>query len=142
MKNKNVKTKSKPFNQNRIVKQFQIIPPTFVAETNTLPSMTVPDMSLTVKQLLHNHTRGIHSDVSHNEPMYFDSEIPIIDDITDLIEFRKDLKAREKALKLKIKEENDKKILEQQKLFKEHQNALNEQNEKQTQTTQKKGENL
>lgn len=137
MKKQTEKTKN---THSKIIKQFQNTPPTFKGETNTMPSMTVPDMTLTVKQLLHNHSRGIHSDVSHNEPMYFDHEIPIIDDITDLVAFRNDIKAREKALKLKIKEENDLKILQQQKLFKDEQNALKEQNEKLTATT--KGENL
>ncbi len=137
MKKQTEKTKN---THSKIIKQFQNTPPTFKGETNNSPSMTVPDMTLTVKQLLHNHSRGIHSDVSHNEPMYFDHEIPNIDDITDLVAFRNDIKAREKALKAKIKEENDLKILEQQKLFKAEQNALKEQNEKPTATT--KGENL
>lgn len=137
MKKQTEKTKN---THSKIIKQFQNTPPTFKGETNNSPSMTVPDMTLTVKQLLHNHSRGIHSDVSHNEPMYFDHEIPNIDDITDLVAFRNDIKAREKALKAKIKEENDLKILEQQKLFKDEQNALKEQNEKLTATT--KGENL
>ncbi|AXQ65954.1 MAG: hypothetical protein [Microviridae sp.] len=137
MKKQTEKTKN---THSKIIKQFQNTPPTFKGETNNSPSMTVPDMTLTVKQLLHNHSRGIHSDVSHNEPMYFDHEIPNIDDITDLVAFRNDIKAREKALKAKIKEENDLKILEQQKLFKAEQNALKQQNEKSTATT--KGENL
>ena len=137
MKKQTEKTKSL---HSKIIKQFQNTPPTFKGETNNSPSMTVPDMTLTVKQLLHNHSRGIHSDVSLNEPMYFDSEIPIIDDITDLIAYREDLKAREKALKLKIKQEHDQKIQEHQKLIKAEQNALKEQNEKPTATT--KGENL
>jgi hypothetical protein len=137
MKKQLEKTKSLP---SKIKKQFQNTPPTSKGETNNSPSMTVPDMTLTVKQLLHNHSRGIHSEVSHNEPMYFDSEIPIIDDITDLIAYREDLKAREKALKAKIKLDHDNKMLEHQKLIKAEQDALNEQNEKPTATT--KGENL
>jgi len=137
MKKPSKKTKN---THSKIVKQFQEIPPTFKGHTNTMPSMTVPDMTLTVKQLLHNHTRGIHSDVSHNEPMYFDSEIPIIDDITDLIAYREDLKAREIALKAKIKQEHDNKILEHQKLIIAQQEALNKETEQLE--VKPKGENL
>ncbi len=113
---------------------------TFKGETNTLPSQTVPDLTLSVKQLLINHSRGISSDISINEPMYFDTEIPIIDDITDLDAFREDLKAREKALSLKIKDENDKLKAKQQKEFEDSQNDLKKQTEKLE--VKPKGENL
>ena len=84
-------------------------------ETNNSPSLTVPDQTLGIKELLNNHTRGISSNVKMYEGQYFDTEIPQIDDLTDLDAFREDIKAREKALKAKIKEENDKKVLERQK---------------------------
>ena len=140
MKNKSPKTKSKSFNTNKIAKQFQELPHNFKGHNNTMPSMTVPDMTLTVKQLLHNHTRGIHSDVSMNEPMYFDSEIPILDDITDFIAYREELKAREKALKLRIKEDNDKKLAEQEKIIKAAQNSSKSITD--TQEVKPKAENL
>lgn len=130
MKNQSQKTKKQSSNP-RLRKQFQTTPLKFKGETNDQPSLTVPDLTLTIKQLLVNHSRGIQSDVSHNEPMYFDTEIPIIDDITDLDAFRQDLKAREKALSLKIKQENDKHIADQAKKLQDHQNALKEQTEKQ-----------
>jgi len=102
---------------------------TFKGEVNNSPSLTVPDMSLTIKQLLTNHTRGIHSDVSINEPQYFDYEIPQIDDITDLHAFRRDLQLRKQALELKIKEENDRKLAlrEEQIKAQEEQNKLDKQ---------------
>jgi len=130
MKNQSQKTKKQSSNP-RLRKQFQTTPLKFKGETNDLPSLTVPDLTLTIKQLLVNHSRGIQSDVSHNEPMYFDTEIPIIDDITDLDAFRQDLKEREKALSLKIKQENDKHIADQAKKLQDHQNALKELTEKQ-----------
>ena len=138
MKKSTNKTK-KQFSNPRVRKQFQTTPLKFKGETNDQPSLTVPDLTLTIKQLLVNHSRGIQSDVSHNEPMYFDTEIPIIDDITDLDAFRQDLKAREKALSLKIKQENDKHLADQAKKLQDHQNALKEQTEKQTPV---KNENL
>ncbi|AXL15641.1 hypothetical protein [Microviridae sp.] len=138
MKKSTNKTK-KQFSNPRLRKQFQTTPLQFKGEINDQPSLTVPDLTLTIKQLLVNHSRGIQSDVSHNEPMYFDTEIPIIDDITDLDAFRQDLKAREKALSLKIKQENDKHLADQAKKLQDHQNALKEETEKQT---LEKNENL
>lgn len=45
-------------------------------------SMTIPDMSIGIKQLLLNHTRGLGLGTYH-EGIYSDMEIPIFDDITD-----------------------------------------------------------
>lgn len=137
MKNQSQRTKK---SHSRLKKQFTEKPYLFKGETFTKPSLTVPDLSLTVKQLLINHTRGIPSDISHNEPMYFDTEIPIIDDITDLDAFRQDLKAREKALSLKIKEENEKLKAQRQKEFEDSQNDSNKKTEKLE--VKPKGENL
>ena len=132
MKNKKDLTKSTPskkatantteivvqnWNTDRIKKQFQTDPYYMPGETNTQPSLTVPDQTLGIKELLRNHTRGISSNVKIYEGQFFDTEIPIIDDLTDLDAYREDIKAREKALKAKIKEENDKKVLERQEQF-------------------------
>ncbi len=61
-------------------------------EINNLPSQTVPDMSLTVSELLQNHARGITNSVNTNEGQFFDTEIPKHDDITDVIEHKQSLK--------------------------------------------------
>ena len=129
MKNQSKTTKRLPSNP-RLRKQFSETPYTFPMEMNKKPSLTVPDLTLTIKQLLNNHSRGITSDVGHNEPMYFDTEIPIIDDITDIFAFRNDLKAREKALSSKIKEENEIFKAEQLKQFQDYQNGLKAENQK------------
>ncbi len=60
-------------------------------EVNTLPSLTRPDMSLTIHELMRNHTRGIQSDVHNNEPQYFDTEIKRFADITDEIAYKQEL---------------------------------------------------
>ena len=56
--------------------------------------VTQPDMSLTVRQLLENHTRGLDSNVQHKEPLYFDVPVPVITDITDVYEYRQSLEKR------------------------------------------------
>lgn len=77
---------------------------------NKQPSQTVPDMSLTVKTLLKNHSRGIHSDIKHYTPEYFDTEIPVLDDLTDVAQYKEDLNNQKKDLHNQIiKEAKDKK---------------------------------
>lgn len=57
-------------------------------EYNTQPSQTEPDMSLTVRQLLTNHSRGIQSNVKEYPLNYLETEIPKITDLTDMADFR------------------------------------------------------
>jgi hypothetical protein len=54
-------------------------------------------MSLTVKQLLTNHARGINSNVKTYEDGYYNTEIPQFDDITEYHQFKQDLKAKSEA---------------------------------------------
>lgn len=46
-------------------------------------SQTVPDMSLTIPELVKNHTRGLSTDIHQPEEQYFDTEIPVFTDLTD-----------------------------------------------------------
>ena len=64
--------------------------------------MTQPDMSLTVLQLLQNHTRGLHSDINVQSDGYYDTDIPQFDDITDFYEWKKQLRADLKAEKERL----------------------------------------
>lgn len=54
-------------------------------------SQTVPDLSLTVRQLVENHTRGKDSNVEVKQPLYFDVAIPTVTDITDVERYRDQL---------------------------------------------------
>lgn len=62
-------------------------------------------MSLTVKELLLNHSRGIHSDIKHYEAQYFETEIPKFDDITEQIEYKEKLAEEIKAAEKLTKDE-------------------------------------
>src|SRR5690606_32997107 len=66
---------------------------------------TVPDMSLTIRQLLQNHSRGQQGQVVEHEPLYFETEIPTIYDITDVAKYRSQLEDRLKEVKNFIKNE-------------------------------------
>jgi len=79
-------------------------------EVNNEPSMTVPDMSLTVKELLRNHVKGIHSNVRNYDPQFFDTEIPRFDDLTEEMEHKEELANKIKNYE---KQQNDKKIQKQ-----------------------------
>lgn len=57
-------------------------------------SQTVPDLNLTVSQLIQNHVRGASGNVQAYEPMYFETEIPTINDITDVDKFKEQLQKR------------------------------------------------
>lgn len=52
-------------------------------------SMTTPDLNLTVRQLLENHTRGKTNEVEVRKPLYFELPIPVIGDLTDIDKYRK-----------------------------------------------------
>lgn len=94
-------------------------------EINTLPSDTVPDQSLTIKQLLLNHTRGIHSDVADLGGEYFeDEEIPIYTDLNDINEHKQKLVERSKNLKNQIQAEFELEKPKKEQTSKEEEKAL------------------
>lgn len=72
-------------------------------EINTMPSQTVPDMSLSIQELLLNHSRGIHSEIKNYEGQYFEDEIPIFHDITEMVEHKQELLDRIKEVENDIK---------------------------------------
>lgn len=76
-------------------------------EKNTKPSLTVPDMSLSLRQLMENHTRGIKSDVADNQGEFFDTEIPKFDDITEMVEYKNELYAKAAQVKTDIQKADD-----------------------------------
>jgi hypothetical protein len=57
-------------------------------------SQTMPDMHMTVTQLLENHSRGIDGKVEVRQPLYFETEIPSLRDITDVEEYKEGLQMR------------------------------------------------
>lgn len=51
-------------------------------------SDTIPDLNLTVRQLLENHTRGKGNDVEVRQPLYMEFPIPDLKDMTDVEEYK------------------------------------------------------
>ena len=66
---------------------------------------TLPDQTLTIRNLLDNHTRGIPLGVNHRVGEYFDTEIPRFDDLTDMVEYKRQLMEKNKEINKLIREE-------------------------------------
>ena len=68
-------------------------------------SMTVPDQNLTIQELLDRHSRGVSLGAPDLKGEYFDTEIPVFDDLTDMLQYKKDLIQKQIDLEEQIKQE-------------------------------------
>lgn len=67
-------------------------------------SQTVPDMNLSLRQLLDNYSRGIPTGAAFREGEYFEDEvIPQFDDLVDLQMARENLENRKNDLEASLK---------------------------------------
>lgn len=97
-----------PKHKNRIQVQFDIEYGGHPGVKKGGKSDTVPDLNLTVRQLLQNHTRNPQGDaVTVREPVYFDQEIPTITDLTDVAEYKEQLQERLKQVNDFIKQDSE-----------------------------------
>lgn len=73
-------------------------------------SMTQPSMTLTVKELMERHTRGLETDIRHKEEIYLEEgeEVPRITDLTDIVYMKEELQEREEQLKKQVEDDNRK----------------------------------
>lgn len=75
-------------------------------EKHTMESMTKPNDSLSLRQLLINHTRNIPSNINVYPEIYTGDEVlPRPIDLTEILERREDLEAQVEELNKKIAEE-------------------------------------
>lgn len=72
---------------------------------NNGKSETIPDQSLTIKELLLNHTRGINTEINQPEPEYFETPIPQITDPVELAEHLDMLKQNQLEIQQQAKKE-------------------------------------
>lgn len=73
---------------NRIRFQFDITYKGTRGTQNKGESNTIPDLNLSVRQLLENHSRGSGSNVEVRKPLYLEFDIPTLKDITDVDVYR------------------------------------------------------
>tara|TARA_B100001175_G_C19509990_1_gene643147 strand:+ start:1514 stop:1924 length:411 start_codon:yes stop_codon:yes gene_type:complete len=77
--------------------------------------MTIPDQTKTIRELLDNHSRGIPLGVNEQKGEYFDTPIPVFTDLTDIMEYKHQLKEKEAEVNKLIAEEKAKKLEELKK---------------------------
>ena len=68
-------------------------------------SMTLPDQNLTIKELLDRHSRGVSLGASDLQGEYFDTEVPRFNDLTEMLEYKKELEEKRKELTKQINAE-------------------------------------
>ena len=68
-------------------------------------SMTLPDQNLTIKELLDRHSRGVSLGASDLQGEYFDTEVPRFSDLTEMLEYKKELEQKRKELTKQINTE-------------------------------------
>lgn len=98
--------------KNLIKTQFDPSYEGSLPEKNTEPSMTQPDMTLSMRELLVNHTRGLGVMANHKEGFYYDTEIPQFDDLTDIDAYREYLREQKLENEKRVQE-----LLEHQRKF-------------------------
>ena len=89
--------------RTRLRVQFDITYKGHPGKTPKGVSDTVPDMTLSLGQLLERHSRG--RDIPMSEPLYFDTEIPTFSDLTDVDRYKEQLERRLEQTKQFIKDE-------------------------------------
>jgi hypothetical protein len=77
--------------------------------------LTIPDQTKTIRELLDNHSRGIPLGVNEQKGEYFDTEIPVFTDLTDIMEYKHQLKEKEAEINKLIADEKAKKLEELKK---------------------------
>lgn len=107
-KKKGGNTASQSKKRKRIVMQFEVDVPHYAGEKAKGKSLTQPDMNLSVRQLIQGYTRGQTAEelnkAMQNAP-YFDMEIPVFNDLTDVEKFKEKLQADIEAADKWIKEQ-------------------------------------
>lgn len=64
-----------------------------MGDENNLPSMTEPDQTLSIKQLIEKHVQGVNLGVKEYEPFYTDEELPNFEfmDLEEIHSYRQHL---------------------------------------------------
>lgn len=78
-------------------------------EYNRGTSKTEPDQNKSIRQLYEANTRGLNLEINQPDAQYFDQEIPVFTDITEMYEFRQKLENQQKILEERIETEKQEK---------------------------------
>lgn len=112
-------------NNPRIRRQFNPDYKGSPGETFTQKSKTIPDQSLTIREILINHSKGIPTNINHHEQgQFLDQEVPRFDDITELMEYKQQLQQEQIELDKIVQAEVDKQMLKRAAKAKKEAEAL------------------
>jgi pyruvate/2-oxoacid:ferredoxin oxidoreductase beta subunit len=67
--------------------------------------VTQPDMTMSIRDLLDRHSRGLPLTTNERKGEYFDTEIPRFYDLTDMLKYKQELMDRNKSINNLIKDE-------------------------------------
>lgn len=87
-------------------------------------SLTQPDQTLTIRDLLDRHSKGLALGVNNNRGEYFDTEVPRFQDLTDMLEYKQQLMERKKDLEKQIRKEKAKQKKEEKEARAEGETVL------------------
>ncbi len=59
---------------------------------------TQPDMTMSIRDLLDRHSRGLPLTTNERKGVYFDTEIPRFDDLTDMLQYKQEFMDRNKSI--------------------------------------------
>ena len=82
---------------------------------------TQPDMTMSIRELLDRHSRGLPLTTNQKQGEYFDTEIPRFDDITDMLQYKQELMDRNKSINKLIKDEKKAAKLQKEENLKQKQ---------------------
>lgn len=68
-------------------------------------SLTLPDQNLTIRELLDRHSRGVPLGAIDRQGEYFDTDVPRFSDLTEMLEYKKELEEKRKELTKQINAE-------------------------------------
>lgn len=71
-------------------------------------SVTQPDMTLSLRQIMKNHTRGVGLGVALKEGIYSDTDVRYFEDITDMVEHAEYLQEQAEIFNKEIEEQEKK----------------------------------
>ena len=83
--------------------------------------MTQPDMTMSIRDLLDRHSRGLPLTTNERKGEYFDTEIPRFYDLTDMLKYKQELMDKNKDINKIIKDEKKAAKLQKEKNLKEKQ---------------------
>lgn len=67
--------------------------------------VTQPDMTMSIRDLLDRHSRGLPLTTNERQGEYFDTEIPRFYDLTDMLKYKQELMEKNKSINKIIKDE-------------------------------------